>query len=83
MHRDPNDKEEAPMDVILFYGLGDIQLAQTPQQCQPSTIQRCTISRHLRLTFVLKSFINFVFSPIYDSFCRFVHIFMFSLFFAQ
>jgi len=30
IERDPNDKEEAPMDVILFSGLEDIQLAQTP-----------------------------------------------------
>ena len=29
MHRDPNDEEEAPMDVILFSRLEDIQLAQT------------------------------------------------------
>ena len=30
MHRNPNDEEEALMDVILFSGLENIQLAQIP-----------------------------------------------------
>ena len=30
MHKDPNDEEKAFMDVILFFGLENIQLTQTP-----------------------------------------------------
>lgn len=40
MHRNPNDEEEALMDVILFSGLENIQLAQIPLNEDNPTLYR-------------------------------------------